>query len=561
VADWRAGAAVGWGQGGNRLTNLADGDEDASVNHSYDDAGNLFRENTERHFEWDHANRLKAFRNQTGTAKPTTYALYLYGPSGDRIKKLVWLGGSYRTTVFIGTAFEHSSDVRAGQTTTNCSLHVMDDNTRVALVRIGPAFADDGAADQPTQYRLGDHQGSSTVVVGGDGMTMSREEFFPHGGSSFGGFARKRYRYVGKLRDEESGLNFHTRRCLAEWLGRWISPDPSGPVDRLNLYVYAKCSPISHSDKSGLQTPGSNEHHRVCQSCHEGEPRQDMDMRPLLDRIRDDPDVQMAAGIIMGTAAAAVPFIGAITIGVLQQQGHLQKLPQRVQAGIGIGMTATGAVQSITGLLAMGAGGGAAGGGAVLAPVTGGLSFIGSGAGLSLAAVGALEAAAGVANGGVGLYVFAQANARAPTGRHQWWLRNVRSSDLARSQRGYQVYVLKDRNGKVLYVGKSGGAGGVQPATWIDRVRAHIKDATKREWIGEVDRIDVYAGLTEQEVFAYEAHLTSANRASVWNIKNISYAEEFYERFPQGNFGANIRSAEQNAVRFSFETDIVAGTH
>jgi hypothetical protein len=283
-----------------------------------------------------------------------------------------------------------------------------------------------------------------------------------------------------------------------------------------------------------------------------------MNMEPLLDQIRNNPKLQMAGGIAMGTAAASVPFIGAAAVGILQQQGYLDRLPQNVQAGIGIGMGATGAVQTIIGVVTMLGGGGIAGGGGVLAPVTGGVSLLGSAAGLGIAAVGALEATAGAANVGVGLFVFAKASGRVPTGRSQWWLRNVRESHVSRSQRGHQVYVLKDRNGTVLYVGKSGGAGGKNPKTWLDRVRAHIKDSTKRDWIGEVDRIDVFAELTEQEPYALEYQLTNANAATAKNIKNIVTPDEYGALFPEGNLSANARSAAQKPM-FSFETDIVSG--
>ncbi|HLG58313.1 MAG TPA: SpvB/TcaC N-terminal domain-containing protein [Vicinamibacterales bacterium] len=563
VSDWRGGVAVNWGTGGNRLTNVGDGDEDVGVTHTFDASGNLSRENSERYFEWDHANRLKVFRNQTGTAQPSVYALYLYGSNGQRIKKLVWRGaGDYHTTVFIGTAFEHQTDVRPLETRTNCSLHVMDDSARIALVRVGPAFTDDGAADQPVQYHLADHLGSSSIVVAADGATMSREEYFPYGESSFGSFARKRYRYVGKVRDEESGLHCHDRRYLASWLGRWISTDPAGPTDGLNLYVYARCSPILNSDKSGL---AANEHHRVCQSCHEAppdpEPRVDLNMEPTLDQVRNNSKVQMAGGIAMGTIAACVPFIGAAAVGILQQQGYLDRLPPDVQAGIGIGMGATGAVQTIVGVITMVGGGGIAGGGTVLAPVTAGASFIGTGVGLGIAAVGALEATAGVANVGVGLYVFAKAQGRGervPTGKSQWWFRNVRPGDIARSRRGYQTYVLKDRNGKVLYVGKGGGEGGKTPDNWMDRVRAHIKDSTKREWIGEVDRVDVYSDLTRQEAYALEFELTHANRSTVYNVKNRFTPDEYGPLFPASELSTSARSAALKP-RFTFDVDIVAG--
>ncbi len=56
------------------------------------------------------------------------------------------------------------------------------------------------------QLHLGDHLGSSNVVVDSGGALVNREEFTPYGETSFGSFAKKRYRFTGKERDEESGL-------------------------------------------------------------------------------------------------------------------------------------------------------------------------------------------------------------------------------------------------------------------------------------------------------------------------------------------------------------------
>jgi RHS repeat-associated protein len=100
----------------------------------------------------------------------------------------------------------------------------MDDKQRIALVRFGTAHPDDrGPA---VQFHLGDHLGSSNVVVDSGGALVNREEFTPYGETSFGSFARKRYRFTGKERDEESGLNYHGARYYASWLAHWLSVDP-----------------------------------------------------------------------------------------------------------------------------------------------------------------------------------------------------------------------------------------------------------------------------------------------------------------------------------------------
>ena len=100
------------------------------------------------------------------------------------------------------------------------------------------------------KYHLGDHLGSSNVVIDSSGNLINREEFTPYGETSFGSFARKRYRFTGKERDEESGLNYHGARYYAPWLIRWASCDPAGPVASLNLYSYSQ-NPLLFVDPNG----------------------------------------------------------------------------------------------------------------------------------------------------------------------------------------------------------------------------------------------------------------------------------------------------------------------
>ena len=168
------------------------------------------------------------------------------------MKKLVRKqSGAVETTVYVDGIFEHQR-IREGKAVTeNNTLHVKDDERRIALVRVGAPFPDD--ATPAVKYHLPDHLGSSSVVVDDAGAFVNREEFTPYGETSFGGFARKRYRFTGKERDEESGLNYHQARYYAPWLGRWTSCDPAGLRGGSNLYAYARANPLRFVDPSGLQ--------------------------------------------------------------------------------------------------------------------------------------------------------------------------------------------------------------------------------------------------------------------------------------------------------------------
>jgi RHS repeat-associated protein len=236
----------------NRIATVSVGQTDYA--YAYDGSGNLIGETTSRHFEWDHSNRMRAFRTQTDGADPTLHAQYLYDSDGQRVKKLARRqGGQADSTVYVDSLFELHRTGRGVSLRQNNSLHVMDDRSRIALVRVGVPVSDDRSP--AVKYQLGDHLGSANVVVGGVSATasdfISREEYTPYGETSFGGFAHKRYRFTGTERDEESGLCYHGARYCLIWLGRWASSDPLGRVDGLNLYSYARNRPLLLTDTAG----------------------------------------------------------------------------------------------------------------------------------------------------------------------------------------------------------------------------------------------------------------------------------------------------------------------
>ncbi len=235
----------------NRLETVNIGSRDYA--YFYDANGNMVRENTSRHFEWDHSDRLKVFRTQPGSAEPSVHAHYLYDASGQRVKKLVRKqDGLLEVTVYVDGIYEYHHQVQGTIVRENNTLHVMDDQQRVALVRVGEAFPEDRSP--AVRYHLGDHLGSSNVVVGNGGDLVNREEFTPYGETSFGSFAKKRYRFTGKERDEESGLNYHEARYYMLGIGRWMSADPKQELSvNFSPYIYGQSNPIYYIDATGQQ--------------------------------------------------------------------------------------------------------------------------------------------------------------------------------------------------------------------------------------------------------------------------------------------------------------------
>ncbi|MBT2375381.1 RHS repeat-associated core domain-containing protein [Pseudomonas fluorescens] len=60
----------------------------------------------------------------------------------------------------------------------------------------------------------------------------------------------KTVRYSGKERDA-SGLYYYGYRYYQPWAGRWLSADPAGTVDGMNLFRMVRNNPIAYHDDQG----------------------------------------------------------------------------------------------------------------------------------------------------------------------------------------------------------------------------------------------------------------------------------------------------------------------
>ncbi len=110
------------------------------------------------------------------------------------------------------------------------------------------------------RYRHGDLIGSASLETGQAGDQLAYEEYHPFGTSAYRAFrpgaivSLKRYRFAGKERDDETGLQWFGVRCYAPWLGRWTMPDPAGFKDGANLYAYCRNNPVGWVDPDGRQS-------------------------------------------------------------------------------------------------------------------------------------------------------------------------------------------------------------------------------------------------------------------------------------------------------------------
>ncbi|MGC6061455.1 RHS repeat-associated core domain-containing protein [Enterobacter kobei] len=115
----------------------------------------------------------------------------------------------------------------------------------------------EGVDNDQVRYSYDNLTGSSQLELDSDGKVISMEEYYPYGGTAVW-TARsqteadyKTVRYSGKERDT-TGLYYYGYRYYQPWAGRWLSADPAGTVDGLNLFRMVRNNPVTMQDIDGL---------------------------------------------------------------------------------------------------------------------------------------------------------------------------------------------------------------------------------------------------------------------------------------------------------------------
>lgn len=233
----------------NTLNKIQDASQVNIEDYTYDANGNQLTGGTTRNYIWNHANQLISFSGTNVVAQ--------YDYSGqNRVSKFVKNGNDFERTIYIDGVFEYHILEKPSATYQKNYVHVMDDSSRIAEVRIGQQFPNDIA--DSVVYNLETNIGSSAVRLDSNGTVIDKEEYYPFGDSSLRTFTYKRYRYVGKEKDSESGLYYYGARYYAAWTCRFVSVDPlAADYPFYTPYQYAGNRPINFIDLDGLE-PAEN---------------------------------------------------------------------------------------------------------------------------------------------------------------------------------------------------------------------------------------------------------------------------------------------------------------
>ncbi|MDD1005145.1 RHS repeat-associated core domain-containing protein [Pseudomonas sp. TNT2022 ID642] len=143
-------------------------------------------------------------------------------------------------------------------------IRTRDNGEELHVITLGNARCLHWAAEKPNaiandqmRYNLEDHLGSSVMELDQDAVMISQEGYYPFGETAWmapdSETTYRFIRYSGKEMDV-SGLYYYGARYYAPWLQRWVSADPAGDVDGLNLYGFVRNNAMTYVDRTGNET-------------------------------------------------------------------------------------------------------------------------------------------------------------------------------------------------------------------------------------------------------------------------------------------------------------------
>lgn len=233
--------------------------DDEQIAAGFDGNGNLIELQPGQIMHWDARNQLSDITSVVRDDGPNDGELYRYDGDGQRVRKVRFTQTRSRALTgdvrYLPGLEIHRNDATAE---VRHVLTVEAGRCTVRMLRWDSGKPDEVVNDQ-LRYNFSDHLGSATLELDDAAHLISHEGYYPYGGTAWwvGRSAveakYKVVRYSGKERDA-TGLYYYGLRYYAPWLQRWVSPDPAGNVDGLNLYRMVADNPISCSDFQGLIT-------------------------------------------------------------------------------------------------------------------------------------------------------------------------------------------------------------------------------------------------------------------------------------------------------------------
>jgi insecticidal toxin complex protein TccC len=239
----------------NRLLSRNKGDSTPDVTASFDANGNQQALYAGQALEWNIRDQLDSVMLIQRDNGRDDIERYCYDSSGQRVRKI-------QTTYAAAVTHTRKTLYLPGlelSTRNNEHLEVITLQAGRCSVRYlhWTQGRPSGISTDQLRYSLDDHLGSSSLELDDQAWLISQESYLPYGGTAWMASRSeveadyKTIRYSGKERDA-SGLYYYGHRYYAPWLQRWVSADPAGEVDGLNLYCMVGNNPVRFVDHQGL---------------------------------------------------------------------------------------------------------------------------------------------------------------------------------------------------------------------------------------------------------------------------------------------------------------------
>jgi len=226
--------------------------------YTYDAHGNIITMPHLPSMQWDYKDQLREVElNLSGDI-----AFYIYDNTGNRVRKVIEKGNIREERYYLGGFETFRKFVSGDLDFERQTLHVDDDKSKVALIETKTIESSNPVSplEITIRYQYSNHLGTACLELDENADIISYEEYHPFGTTSYRSgrnqvdVSLKRYKYVGKERDEESGLYYYGARYYADWLCRFVSVDPlQFKYPYYTPYQYAGNKPISYIDLDGME--------------------------------------------------------------------------------------------------------------------------------------------------------------------------------------------------------------------------------------------------------------------------------------------------------------------
>ncbi len=207
---------------------------------TYDNQGNQISDGVKT-LAYDFEDRLTTYTDPNGQT-----VIYVYDGSGNRVRKIVSSGNTYR----------YANDISG-----ELSQVLVEENTTASTstyyTYAGGLLSQGDSATSSRQYYLDDGIGNIRYTTSNTGANIQAYTYDPYGNIVTG--SGSNYSFQEQEKDSENGLTYLRARYYDPTTGRFTARDPIAgtlsDTQTQNGYNYANANPINRTDPSGEIAP------------------------------------------------------------------------------------------------------------------------------------------------------------------------------------------------------------------------------------------------------------------------------------------------------------------